>query len=108
MQEVYNDGVDFFDVEQRRLGFTHAEVGGIIADKWRFTSDIEDAIANHHQPDHAWSAPELTQIVSMANSICHKLGSRSYTKTRPGHQRHGKRQSAWTDPRPQSKKSSWR
>jgi HD-like signal output (HDOD) protein len=73
MQEVYNDGADFFDVEQRKLGFTHADVGGIIADKWRFTTDIEDAIANHHQPDQAWSARELTQIVSMANSICHKL-----------------------------------
>ena len=73
MQEVYNDGADFFEVEERTLGFTHADVGGIIADKWRFAPDIEDAIANHHQPDQARSAPELTQIVSLANSICHKL-----------------------------------
>ncbi len=73
MQEVYNDGADFFEVEERKLGFTHADVGGIIADKWRFTTDIEEAIANHHQPDQARSAKELTQIVSLANSICHKL-----------------------------------
>jgi len=73
MQEVYNDGADFFDVEQRTLGFTHADVGQMIADKWRFALDIEDAIANHHQPGQARSAPELTHIVSMANSICHKL-----------------------------------
>ncbi|MFZ0932519.1 MAG: HDOD domain-containing protein [Syntrophobacteraceae bacterium] len=70
MQEVYNDGAEFFDVEQRKLGFTHADVGGIIADKWRFTIDIEEAIANHHQPGQT---RELTQIVSLANSICHKL-----------------------------------
>ena len=73
MQEVYNDGAEFFDVELRKLGFTHADVGGIIADKWCFTIDIEEAIANHHQPDQARSALELTQIVSLANSICHKL-----------------------------------
>lgn len=73
MQEVYNDGADFLDIEQRRLGFTHADVGGIIADRWHFTNDIENAIANHHQPDQAWSARKLTQIVGMANSICHKL-----------------------------------
>jgi HD-like signal output (HDOD) protein len=73
MQEVYDEGADFFEVEQRRLGFTHADVGGIIADKWRFTVDIEEAITNHHQPDQARSAPELTQIVNLANSICHKL-----------------------------------
>ncbi|MGA2400109.1 MAG: HDOD domain-containing protein [Syntrophobacteraceae bacterium] len=73
MQEVYNDGADFLDVEQRMLGFTHADVGRMIADKWRFALDIEDAIANHHQPGQARSAPELTQIVSLANSVCHKL-----------------------------------
>ncbi len=73
MQEVYNDGRDFYEVEMRTLGFTHVDVGRIIADKWRFAPSIEDAIANHHQPDQAVSAPELTQIVSLANSICHKL-----------------------------------
>jgi putative nucleotidyltransferase with HDIG domain len=73
MQEAYNDGADFFEVEERMLGFTHADVGRLVADKWRFASAIEDAIANHHQPDQARSAPELTQIISLANSICHKL-----------------------------------
>ncbi|MGO9315275.1 MAG: HDOD domain-containing protein [Syntrophobacteraceae bacterium] len=73
MQEVYNDGADFFDVELRTLGFTHTDVGQMIADKWRFAIEIEDAIANHHQPGQASSAPELTHIVSVANSICHKL-----------------------------------
>ncbi len=73
IQEVYNDGADFFEVELRTLGFTHTDVGQMIADKWRFSLDIEDAIANHHQPSQARSAPELTHIVSMANSICHKL-----------------------------------
>ena len=36
MQEVYNDGADFFEVELRTLGFTHTDVGQMIADKWRF------------------------------------------------------------------------
>jgi len=70
MEEVYNDRVYFFDVEQIRLGFNHADVGGIVADKWRFSKDIEEAIANHHQPD---STAKLPQIVSLANSMCHKL-----------------------------------
>ncbi len=73
MQEVYNDGAYFYEVEQRKLGFTHADLGRMIADKWCFALDIEDSITNHHQPSLARSAPELTQIVSMANSICHKL-----------------------------------
>ncbi len=74
MQEVYNDGMDFYDVEQRKLGFTHADVGGIIADNWRFSKDIEYAIADHHHPLEPGATGELTQIISLANSICHKLG----------------------------------
>jgi putative nucleotidyltransferase with HDIG domain len=73
MEGVYNDGLDFFEAEQSRFGFNHALVGGAIAANWRFTSGIEDAIARHHQPELASSAVELTQIVSAANSICHKL-----------------------------------
>ena len=75
MEEVYNEGVDFFEVEQRKFGFSHADVGGLMADKWRFSNDIEEAIGNHHQPEQAQTgtAMELTRIVSLANSICHKL-----------------------------------
>ncbi len=73
MQEAYNEGTDFYEVEQQKLGFTHAEVGQVIADKWRFALDIEDAIANHHHPDQARSAHDLSNIVSLANSFCHKL-----------------------------------
>jgi HD-like signal output (HDOD) protein len=73
MEEVYNEGEYFCEIEQRRLGFTHADVGGIIADKWRFSNDIQEAIANHHQPDQAGASTDLTRIVSLANSICHKL-----------------------------------
>ncbi len=72
MEAVYNDGADFFGAEQRMFGFNHAMVGGAIAANWRFTSGIEEAIANHHQPERG-GASELAQIVSAANSICHKL-----------------------------------
>jgi putative nucleotidyltransferase with HDIG domain len=73
MQEVYNEGSDFFKVEQQKLGFTHAEVGGIIAGKWHFPIDLEEAIGNHHTPGLSNSALELAHIVNLANLICHKL-----------------------------------
>ena len=74
MENVYNDGSDFFEAERVMFGFTHAQVGGAIANKWCFASDIEQAIAGHHEPDQDKSANLLTQIVSAANSLCHKLG----------------------------------
>ena len=73
MQEVYNSGSDFAEVEQTEFGFTHAQVGQMVADKWRFAMNIEDAIANHHHPDQAKSGRQIADIVSLANSLCHKL-----------------------------------
>jgi HD-like signal output (HDOD) protein len=73
MEEVYNSGTDFAAVEEQMLGFTHAQVGQMVADKWRFAVDIEDAIANHHHPEQARSASQLAHIVSLSNSLCHKL-----------------------------------
>lgn len=74
MQEVYNTGASFSDLEQTVLGFTHAQVGQLVADKWRFALNIEDAIANHHQPDQATLPGQLAHVVSLANQMCHKVG----------------------------------
>ncbi len=74
LESVYNDESDFFGAEERRFGFNHAMVGGAIATNWRFTAEIEEAIANHHQPELNSSTNELIPIVSAANAVCHKLG----------------------------------
>jgi HD-like signal output (HDOD) protein len=73
MQEAYNGGADFAASEMETLGFTHADVGQMLADKWRFALNIEEAIANHHHPEKSQTAPQLTHIVSLANSVCHRL-----------------------------------
>ncbi len=71
---LINEGMSSWDAECQIIGFTHAEVGGLLANKWRFTLTIEDAVANHHKPDCSRSGREISHIVSLANSLCHKLG----------------------------------
>ena len=73
MQEVYNSDVDFAAAEMRALGFTHAEVGQLLADKWYFTLNMESAIANHHHPEESKTAVAFCHIVCLANAFCHKL-----------------------------------
>ena len=73
MQEVYNTGVVFSEAETRVLGFTHSEVGQLVADKWRFSPNIEEAIAHHHHPSESIISAQFCHIVSLANSVCHKL-----------------------------------
>jgi len=71
---LVNEGKSFLEAEHELLGFTHSEVGQLLTNKWLFTPTIEDVVANHHNPDSAGSARELSHIVSVANSLCHKLG----------------------------------
>ncbi len=73
MQDVYNGDMTFADGEKQVFGFTHSEIGQLVADKWRFAVNIEEAIAHHHHPDESQTAPQVAHIVSLANSMCHKL-----------------------------------
>jgi putative nucleotidyltransferase with HDIG domain len=73
-QRVYNNaGSTFLPLEEQSFGFNHAQVGQLIARKWRFPMPTEEAIAFHHQPEYAKAAPNLCWTVSVANTVCHKL-----------------------------------
>jgi HD-like signal output (HDOD) protein len=37
-------------LEEISVGISHAEIGGLIADKWNFPSNLKLAIENHHSP----------------------------------------------------------
>ncbi|MGA2228675.1 MAG: HDOD domain-containing protein [Syntrophobacteraceae bacterium] len=73
MQEVYNGDVDSASAEMQALGFTHAEVGQLLANKWYFTVNMEIAIANHHHPEDSKIAIEFSHLICLANAFCHKL-----------------------------------
>lgn len=73
-QKVYrNPHIPCYLLEQEILGFTHAQVGGLLAEKWNFHSDIVEAIASHHQPEQAQINTIFAHIVCMADSLSHKL-----------------------------------
>lgn len=74
VQEVYNTpGSSFQELEQKLLGFDHAQIGEQIAHKWHFAREIEETIGNHHQPQRAKAVPVVCCIINLANALCHKL-----------------------------------
>lgn len=74
IKEVYNNPEKtFIDLEQDALGFNHAQVGQLIAQKWNFAEEINEAIGTHHNPQLATLLPTLSYIVHLANAFCHKL-----------------------------------
>lgn len=64
----------FSAVEEDVLGFTHATVGGMVADKWNLPTDQVEAITCHHTPLDAKENPQLTAIVHLADIVCMAMG----------------------------------
>jgi putative nucleotidyltransferase with HDIG domain len=68
-------GKDSIDVvEQRILGFTHAESGRILAELWRLPVEVAEVIEYHVHPEEQKSRNDVTVIVSVADQVCRKCG----------------------------------
>jgi putative nucleotidyltransferase with HDIG domain len=73
--EEASRGKDSLDaVEQRILGFTHAESGRILAELWRLPVEVAEVIEYHVHPEEQKSPNDVTVIVSVADQICRKYG----------------------------------
>lgn len=58
-------------LEEISIGISHAEIGGLIAEKWNFPDDLKIPISNHHSPLNSEPAyRDLTYIVYFANMLC--------------------------------------
>lgn len=61
------------EAEQAVLGITHAEVGALLAETWRFPPALRQAVADHHAPAAA-PADSLANLVHVADATAHALG----------------------------------
>ncbi len=61
------------EIEEKRLGTTHSQVGKWLMDRWNMQPFMEDAILYHHEPmDQIIDAFPLVKIVYGANILCSK------------------------------------
>ncbi len=73
-QKVHEEGRFYKDVELEMLGYTHCDVGGLIARKWKLPKNLEAVIQYHHSEtlpvfeDSAYEA--LCQLVNVADALC--------------------------------------
>jgi putative nucleotidyltransferase with HDIG domain len=74
IREVREKGLSFLEAEKKILGIDHAELGGRVAAKWRFSQAMVDIIRNHHNPDRAGSDDLSVPIVYMSDCICMMMG----------------------------------
>ncbi len=71
---VKDESISFREAEKRVLGIDHAELGGIVAERWGFSDRMVHIIKNHHL-NGEWSPDDLeTAIVYLADIICMMMG----------------------------------
>ncbi len=64
-----------YQVEKSLLGITHAEVSGLLVDKWQMPMELKSPIVMHHTPLQERDMPEMTAICHYANHLAHLKGS---------------------------------
>lgn len=72
--EVRERGLSFVEAERKILGIDHAELGGRLAEKWRFSGAMVEIIRNHHDPERATPEDLSLPIVYLGDCICMMLG----------------------------------
>jgi putative nucleotidyltransferase with HDIG domain len=60
-------------VEEKLIGINHAQVGGLIAEKWAFPVTLVDTIRHHHAPSLARTNQNLPAIINLANHIAGRI-----------------------------------
>jgi len=79
MNIVNQNKINFLEVERELFGFDHAEIGGMLAEKWGFADELKTVILNHHNLEYIKKCEDLHEkslllIVALADSICTRLG----------------------------------
>lgn len=60
--------------EQQLIGYTHVEVGEVVAKRWDLAPVLTDCITNHNQPFSSTVDAEVCLAVAVGNSIAYEMG----------------------------------
>lgn len=74
VRRVADEHISFVEAEHQVLGFSHEEVGGMIAERWKLPPAIVRCIRFHHTPSSLVPADSLVDTVYLANCVCLMLG----------------------------------
>jgi putative nucleotidyltransferase with HDIG domain len=72
---VFDHGLTYVAAERQILGFDHAQVGGLVARRWRFPDELASCIAWHHHPRHDRIANTSFDAVHIANAVAKTIGT---------------------------------
>lgn len=62
------------EAEADLIGMDHAEAGALLAERWRFPSNITTMIRRHHEAVHPSRDPIAVCLVHLSNVLCLQMG----------------------------------
>ena len=63
-----------FECEQETYGYTHAQVGALVARRWSLPEEIGYAINYHHQPSEAEQFMFMARVIDIADQLANRAG----------------------------------
>jgi putative nucleotidyltransferase with HDIG domain len=71
---VNKQGITFREAEKNVIGIDHAELGGMVAETWKFSPEMVEIIKNHHRPHKSSNSELESSIVYLADTLCMMMG----------------------------------
>lgn len=71
---VSDESISFAEAEERVLGFSHAEVGGIVGERWQLPETLIHCIRYHHDPEALPEPDAYVDVVHLADTLCMLFG----------------------------------
>lgn len=68
LQNAEEEG-DISEIERRKLGFDHAQLGGEAANKWKLPDRVCNMIRYHHEPDKISDGYAMLRIIQTADAF---------------------------------------
>lgn len=77
LEECARAGCSELDLEQEHFGFTHADVGSVLAIKWFLPEDLTIGIRYHHAPSKDPFHQSLSSLIHLADHVAWSAGEPS-------------------------------
>ncbi len=78
LETALTSGRSLIELEQEILGYTHADVGSVLAIKWYLPEDLTIAIRYHHSPERDPFHKSLSSLISLADQVAGVQGRGSF------------------------------
>ncbi|MEZ6036620.1 MAG: HDOD domain-containing protein [Planctomycetota bacterium] len=89
LRKSVQSGHPEFEQEMEDFGFTHADVGSVLAIKWSLPEDLAIAIRYHHAPSRDPFHRSLSSLIHLADQLAWNAQVPSTIGTRVGPMEHG-------------------